>query len=45
MFKTPEVHKANADNISGTIIKAIDRLSTNDELQKAQEGMKEKEIM
>lgn len=28
IFKTPNVHKANADNIGGTIMKAIDRLNT-----------------
>ena len=28
IFKTPNVHKASADNIGGTIMKAIDRLNT-----------------
>jgi hypothetical protein len=45
IFTIPNVHKANADNIGGTILKAIDRLSTQDELKKAQEGFKEQEIM
>jgi hypothetical protein len=45
IFRTPSVHKADGDNVSGTIIKAIDRLNTNDELKKAQDGMKEQEIM
>jgi len=35
IFTTPSVHKANADNIGGTIMKVIDRLNTNDELKKA----------
>jgi hypothetical protein len=45
IFKSPSVAKANPDNVLGTIIKAVDRLNTNDELKKAQEGMKEQEIM
>ena len=45
IFTTPNVHKANADNIGGTIMKAIDRINTDDELKKAQEGFKEQEIM
>jgi|TARA_B110001450_G_scaffold177375_1_gene165684 hypothetical protein len=28
IFSIPNVHKANADNIGGTIMKAIDRLNT-----------------